>query len=350
MTAGQVRRTASDWILTNGSEIPGFCGAFFAGSINWTDEDVEWPATSDVDVFVVVDSTETSELERGIRHYGLDDVLLEVSVFASERFQTAEEVLSDYPMACHFSVSSIITDPTGKLNELHNDVSEHYAERKWIRKRIQQLNESVLSEMEEGPFDLFFTVTRTAQVLLLANLLSPTWRKALMISREILASMNNLSLHEKMLEFFGCADLDPGEVESLFTQCATAFEYAKGIVCTPFVGDVNISDLARPKWIGGSREVIDMGYHREAVPWMLVIRSLCQTAINNDAPEDLKDRYDEEYKGILERLGLGSSPDYEQRAVLGREMLKETMHAAEVVMKRNPDVIDSDSKSNPSIQ
>jgi len=137
--------------------------------------------------------------------------------------------------------------------------------------------------------------------------------------------------------------MDHREVNSLFNQCVAAFEYANEIICTSFFGDHTICDAARPKWIDGSKEIIDMGYHREAVLWMLVIRSLCQIAIRNDAPENQKDQYDQEYKRFLERLGIGSFHGYEQRAVLCRETLKETMHAAKVIMNKNPDVIDTDS-------
>ena len=70
----------------------------------------------------------------------------------------------------------------------------------------------------------------SAQALLLGNLLSPTWREVLIISRQILASISNLSLPEKMLKVLGSADMGHGEVESLFTQCFTAFEYAKEII------------------------------------------------------------------------------------------------------------------------
>ena len=354
LTTAEVKEIAGDWISRNASRIPGFCGAFFGGSINWTDDGAEWPKTSDVDVFVIVDSIPASKLVQ--RKFLYNRVLLEVSAFDSERFQTAEHVLSDYPMACHFAVPSLIADPTGKLNELHNEVAEHYAEKKWIRTRIQQANENVLSEIGDmispdpklrRPFYIFLIVAKTAQTLLLGSLLNPTWRKALVISREILAAINSLSLHEKMLKLLGSVDMDFGEVESHFTQCVTAFDYAKEIICTPFFGDFAISDVARPIYIDGSREILDMGYHREALLWILVVRALCQIAIDNDAPENQKDQYDKEYRKFLRRLGLRTFQDYEQRAVLCKETLKETTAASERIINKNPDV--NDSLRSPSI-
>ena len=50
----QVREVARQWVIEEASTLPGFHGAFFAGSINWLPDDAAFPPTSDVDVVVVL--------------------------------------------------------------------------------------------------------------------------------------------------------------------------------------------------------------------------------------------------------------------------------------------------------
>lgn len=352
MTTAQVKAIACEWIAKNNSTIPGFFGAFFAGSINWANDDANWPSTSDVDVYVIVEDPASANVHQ--QKFLYDDVLLEVSFLPRDRFQHAEQILGDYPIACHFSVPSIIVDPTGLLSELQIEVARHYAEKTWIRKRIQAVLDWVsprivdmasLTPEFERPFNLFYTITMPAQIVLLGNLLNPTFRKVFMLSHHLLASIQRLPLHEKMLTVLGSVAMENDDVEWLLTECVSAFDYATKIIRTPFFGDFNVHELARPLAIDGSRELIAMGFPRESALWILLIRVLCQKAIEHDAPDDQKIRFSLDYTKFLARFGLSDLNDYKRRAALAQEMLAEVVDAAEVIMDMNPYVIDTDSST-----
>jgi hypothetical protein len=47
---------AARWVIEEASKASGFYGAYFAGSTNWMADDAPFPASSDVDVKVVVEN------------------------------------------------------------------------------------------------------------------------------------------------------------------------------------------------------------------------------------------------------------------------------------------------------
>jgi len=62
MMVREAREIASDWVENEGCRVPGFSGAFFAGSVNFkAPHDVLSPG-SDVDVFIIVDADDISSL------------------------------------------------------------------------------------------------------------------------------------------------------------------------------------------------------------------------------------------------------------------------------------------------
>jgi hypothetical protein len=116
-----------------------------------------------------------------------------------------------------------------------------------------------------------FPATELAHFVLVADLQNPTERKCLVAAREVLARYGHLSLPDAMLDVWGSAGLSQGRVLSLLTSCAEASDVASTFVRTPFFGASEISDHLRPLAIDASRELIDSGYHREAVMWIVVI-------------------------------------------------------------------------------
>ena len=54
MRVGQAREAARQWVIEEASGIPGFCGAYTAGSTNWLPDDADLTTTSDLDIMVVL--------------------------------------------------------------------------------------------------------------------------------------------------------------------------------------------------------------------------------------------------------------------------------------------------------
>jgi hypothetical protein len=96
----QAKDAARRWVLEEASGTPGFTGAFFHGSTNWLSDDVPLPATSDVDVMVVLDDP-NPPLKPGKFIY--DEVLLEVSYLARDQLRSPELVFGQYTSPAAFT-------------------------------------------------------------------------------------------------------------------------------------------------------------------------------------------------------------------------------------------------------
>ena len=54
MKVEQARDAARQWVIEEASGLPGFCGAYSAGSTNWLPDDADLATTSDFDIMVVL--------------------------------------------------------------------------------------------------------------------------------------------------------------------------------------------------------------------------------------------------------------------------------------------------------
>src|SRR6266446_7044578 len=90
------RDLARRWVIQEASQAPTFRGAFYAGSTNWFPAEATLPATSDVDITVVLDGPNLPNTRGMLLYRG---VLLDVSYAPIDRFQSPDLILSDYHLA-----------------------------------------------------------------------------------------------------------------------------------------------------------------------------------------------------------------------------------------------------------
>ncbi len=144
MKVEQARETARQWVIEEASGIPGFCGAYTAGSTNWLPDGADLMTTSDVDVVVVLtDPNQASR--RGKFRYR--EVLLEASYLRDDQLRSPDLILSDYHLAPSFRTTNIILDPSGHLTALRATVCRDYAKRQWIRRRCANARDKVLTHL-----------------------------------------------------------------------------------------------------------------------------------------------------------------------------------------------------------
>ena len=122
------------------------------------------------------------------------------------------------------------------------------------------------------------------------------------------------------------------------SQAAEVFDAAKAVIKTPFFFASDISDLARPIAIDGSRELIERGLHREAIFWIVATSSRCRTILFHDAPAELQDRFRPGYERLLGDLGITSLADLRQRGEQVRAFLPRLWEMAEAIMAANPEI------------
>ena len=343
MLVRQAKALARQWVLDKASAMPGLYGAYFAGSTNWLPDNAVLPASSDLDVHLVLDTADTSlKLGKFVYH----GVLLEVSSIPRDAVRSPEAVLGHYHLASSFRTPSIILDPTGQLTTLQAVVAREYAQRRWVRRRCehaalgvrnfaQSLDEA--RPLHDQVQSCAFAAGVTTHVLLVAGLENPTVRKRYAAARALLAEYGQLDFQEALLELLGCAQMERQRVEQHLAAVAATFDAAKGVSRTPYRFASDISDAARPISIDGSQELIERGLHREAVFWLVATYSRCRTILAADAPELLA-QLDPGYRALLADLGLASFADRQRRSTEIVARLPSVWEVAEAIMAANPGI------------
>lgn len=224
-----------------------------------------------------------------------------------------------------------------------------YARRPWVRRRCAHARDRVLEQLaspsESDPFHdqvigWIFPAGVTTHVLLVAGLKNPTVRQRYVAVRDLLKEYDHSDLYEALLEVLGCARMSRVRVEHHLAALAGAFDAAKGVIRTPVPFASDISDLARPIAIDGSRELIERGDHREAVFWIVVTWSRCQKVLYHDAPVAMRDRFEPGYRQLLGELGIASLADLLQRKAQVEGLLPRVWEVAESIMAANPGIED----------
>ena len=346
MVVKDAKNIARHWVVEEASSTPGFSGAFYAGSTNWLSDDAILPATSDLDLWVVLaDPNPREKLGKFIYR----DVLLEVSYTSFDQLGSPESILGDYHMAGSFRTPSIIADPSGRLTKIQAAVSKDYAKRRWVQKRCEHARDRVLRNLQSlSESELFhdqvaswlFATGVTTHVLLVAGLKNPTVRRRYVAVRELLTDYRRLDFYETLLELLGCAQISRARVEQQLVALTDVFDVAKTIVKTPFFFAADLSDIARPVAIDGSRELIEAGYHREAIFWMVATYSRCQKVLYHDAPTELRDRFSSGYRDLLGDLGISSFADLQRHGEQIKRLLPGLLEVAEEIMAANPEIED----------
>ena len=335
---GDAKALARRWVEAEVAAMPGFVGAYLAGSVLDLPDDSPLPETSDLDVNVVVEEG-IEPRERVKLLYG--GVLLEVSHHSAGLYRSPEAVLADYHLAGGFRVSSVILDPTGRLSEIQAAVSRHFADPRWVRRRCEHARAHVLRQLatpnpswprEQQAIGFLFPTGVTTHVLLVAGLRNPTVRRRYAEVRRLLEDYGRLDFQEVLLGLLGCAAMTRQRVEHHLATLADAFDAACAWARTPFGFSADISRLSRHIAIDGSRDLIEQGLHREAVFWIAVTHSRCQVVLAADAPPEVVERHAPAYAGLLADLGIDSSAAIERRAEAVRSAMPRVWSVAEEIM------------------
>ena len=352
MIVKEAKDVARQWVIEEASKAPGFAGAFYHGSMNWLPDEVPLPVTSDVDVMVVFvedarQGADPPPLKLG--KFSYREVILEVSYLSSDQLQSPELILGQSHLAGSFRRPGIILDPSGQLTKLQAAVSKDYAKRRWVYQRCQHARDKVLRNLQQlnasTPFHdqvapWLFATGVTTHILLAAGLKNPTVRRRYVATRELLTEYGRLDFYETLLELLGCARMSRMRVEDHLAALTEVFDAAKGVLKTPFFFASDLSDMARPIAIDGSRELIERGYHREAIFWMVATYSRCQKVLYYDGPAEMQDRFSPGYRQLLAELGITSFADLQQRSQQVKGFLPHVWAVAEAIMAANSGIED----------
>ncbi|NWL89767.1 hypothetical protein DMN77_19650 [Paenibacillus sp. 79R4] len=343
MKVKDARAAAVHWVTSRASQEAGYMGAYFSGSTIELPEEEELPAASDIDVMVVLDRKDLP-LKPGKRiHYG---ALIEITYISWPQLSSAKNVLTSYHLASGLRTDTILDDPTGDLRAVQREVSRHFAERAWVRRRCENVLQSI--EMGLGSInpsapwhDLvtswLFPTGITTHLLLVAALRNPTVRKRYLATKQVLQAYRRADDYQHLLKLLGCENLSPQRVEMHLNELAGTFDAASAVASTPFFFSSDITAAARPIVIDGSRELIRSGYHREAVFWMMATFARCHKILAADAPE-LHALYTPSFHDMAADLGIRSWEDIQQRAKAVSDFLPYLREVAEDILLANPEI------------
>ncbi|MHB0859533.1 MAG: hypothetical protein ACYC5M_18440 [Anaerolineae bacterium] len=346
MLVGTARAAAIEWVLRYASRDDGFRGAYLSGSTIEMPDDQELSATSDIDVVVVVDRAETP---RKVGKFVYCDALLEVTYLPWNHIASVEEVLASYHLAGSFRKDTLIADPTGELRTRQIQVSRHFAERVWVRRRCQNAMLKIrngLSAIDpSAPLHdqvnaWLFSTGVTTHVLLVAALRNPTVRLRYLATRRMLTEYGYGHLYPDVLALLCCAHLTPQRVGQHLEALTRTFDATVATAKTPFSFSSDISAIGRPIAIDGSRDLIQSGYHHEAIFWIVATFARCHHALAADAPPDLQRTLLPAFEDLLADLNIASTHALTRRAEDVIEFLPGLWEIAENIMDTNPGIVD----------
>lgn len=340
-TARQAREIAHQWVTQEAAQLPGFAGAFFHGSIHSLPDEAILPATSDVDMMVIFSDHQPQTKPGKFIYQGL---ILEVSDLSTEALQSPEAILSNYQLATSFRFPGIIMDPTGLLTKLQDIVGQNFAKRHWVYQRCEDARRKVERDLQvshvskslpEQVMGWLFGTGKLPHILLVAGLVNPTVRKRYVAVRDLLDAYGYLDFHQRLLSPLGCVSLSRSQAEQHLAALTAVFDATCAVIKSPFFFASDLSLLARPLAIDGSRELIEAGLHQEAIFWIAVTYSRCQLVLAQDAPQ-MEAQFLPGYHNLLRDLGADDTAALQQHHEETRHLLPETWAIAEAILAANP--------------
>jgi hypothetical protein len=354
---------AASWCREALEGIPELVGALLAGSTRARPPERPHPETSDVDVWVIVDApVPDSQLEPenrfATRKLAWRGLVLERGFFPWERVGDPARVLGDPYLAPNLAEPAILLDPSGRLARVAAEVGPEYPRRAHVRRRIDAALEHAAAfcgwaVAGGAPPGYQPWVVRSAQVVsatvhaaaaaAVAALRQPSPRRAHAIAGEVLARHGRRDLAEELLAALGSARLGRAEVLRALAELEEAYDAAVQLRAarrTVFGMGFEVCREHRAFALGGVRELVEAGYHREAMFRLAFLRFLAQTALENDAPPEVRDRFREGWFALLALLGIESDARHAARVAALREFLPRLRAGCEEVLAGTPEAFD----------
>jgi hypothetical protein len=331
--------------MQNACREDGFRGAYFSGSTIGLPDNAVFLATSDIDIVIV-----TAQAEPPIKlgKFVYRGTLMEVTYLSWYLFVSVEEVLTSYHLAGSFRVDTIISDPSGHLHKLQTQVSRHFSERAWVRRRCENAQQRIenglraidySAPLHDQVMSWLFPTGVTTHVLLVAALRNPTVRLRYLAAQDVLTEYGHVDLYPELLNLLGCAHLTSQRVEQHLAMLAQTFDATATVAKTPFFFSTDITATARPIAIDGSQQLIRAGYHREAVFWIVATFARCHKILAVDASTEMQRTLAPAFADILADLGITSTDALIRRAEETLKFLPTLWETTEAILFANPDIV-----------
>jgi hypothetical protein len=358
MNVQQAKATARAWVEASADDWPGLRAAHLVGGITSQPHEVPFPMTKDVDLHLIVDEASVA-LERdgpgpNILEISYGGLAIEAGVKSLADYASAEAVLGNPEIAFHLTVDSILYDPSGSLQALQEPVRRNYPRRRWVLARLEHERLGFAGALEllrsvsatwgaSGEVNIFgYTTTFLAAALAVARLCPPRLGGGTLIHlREHLAAQDRLDLHEEILTLLGVASISPRQAMRVLEEGAEAFNLALELRQKPhpFVpGEHKLFPHLRPYVIDGSRDMIEAGYHREAMPWIAALSLATTDLILYAGPEEVRAKFAARRAALLRELGFDHDAKPARREQM-RALSDRVFTLAEEIVATHPAIV-----------
>lgn len=314
--------------------------AYLAGSLNRMAPDEIMPSSSDVDVHVIQHRRGTwgaGELYCG--------VLIQCTVTPLD-LASPQAVLA-HPFESHGALfGTTPADPHGALASLRGTAAGEYADHRWVAARcagavrsaqewLDLLDRQAGADLEWASALLAWAVSGLAAAFSLAAPREPGGRKCLVMASEVLHAAGCADLHERLLAAMGVAGLEAARVARYHRESLEWFDRAVAVHRTRVPGDDQLRADCRPYVSAGAQEIIDQGFHREAM-WR--IHRTCYPACRvllADAPEGEQPVCRAWWQQLRRDLGLETEGAIRARGASVRALAGEVLSVARDIARRH---------------
>lgn len=323
MTTAEARLAAEAWVRQELRRYPEAVGVILAGSTRWRAPSAPHPPGSDIDLFIFVDAEVPSDIREPRGRYAprklmAGGVVLEPSFHDARKLVDPEHLAGDMHWAPILADAYILLDPQGGLKALATSVAREATRRPQAERRLAQaLACATPSEpyaaVPDGPglgaacwrnVAHAFGIMRCAVAILVAGLVPSTTRRSFVVVRAILQAAGREAVADELLRLLGSVGLSRREVEDLADEAEATYDVAVALRRTPVALEWNVSPDARELERAAVREMIAAGHHREAMYQLLLVRSVVQGILENDAGSDLRMSSRIGYSRLLAALGI----------------------------------------------
>lgn len=322
MNAGEVRDRAATWVATNRAAWPGLLAAHLVGGIATMRPEEPFPATKDVDVHLIFADDAplpaSASPMMGIIETAFCGVAIEAGLRRASEYRSPEAVLGNPEIAYHLcSPNVVLADPEGLLARLRPAVTRGYAEPRWVRARLEHERQGHRNALGLRPMMasqygtsgevniLGYASTFLGATLDVATLQPPRAGGRVFVRlRERLAQLRRPDLLEAALGVLGVRDVDRDFVEVALAETTEAFDLAVAVRQRPHPFQHKLHAHLRPYFVDSCAEMIEEGFHREALCWITPFALACADVLLADGPAHRRAKVAEQQTAFLATLGF----------------------------------------------
>jgi len=338
---------ARDWVTSEARNKDGFMAAYLAGSLNRQDDMSVLRPSTDVDIHILQEGS--AQWERMTVCKG---VTLQVALRELSSYCTHEQILAHPFESYNLTFGKLLYDPYGFLGRFQVALRPEWARKSWVLTRCyaelclakQRFSRAALgTSLIQSSMAWIMGIQALSGILANAWLRPPTYRRCLLMmhqdvalaSQEEIFAQGRNDLIEMVLQLAGWNRMSRSQVINLLERVARCFNNVAAAGARPASPPFQamICDGFRPMAIDGSREMIDEGYHREAMFWIHFITSILVEILATREGVQERVYADQVWRDLLESTGFSSS-SLQARSALVTEVCENTIRLAEAICHR----------------